>query len=330
MKTHTEAPDKETREYAKELRILEKEALKLGADDAVVLPADAVITDPRVRFKCMVPRCYMSGECAHCPPHGYSLDHVKEVVESHRWGVFFRVKVPGSVIAAKDIAKSINSGIMDPYGHTMNLGAHYILVFTITKLLQQKAVDLGMKTGAGFAAGNCRDALCHLRPVCRRLSGGPCRHPGLSSPSMESCGMDAFRMAAEAGWDIYPIGGTCTPKSVPRGNLMGLVMVAGPGDYVCPLDGATEKELSLPKHGAKKTGLKRMQRKTHLLKQSILAMQETNITLLQIPFLAMKGGVWTRLFLNLRKLEGGTMGALKRNRIMFTGRPGRGKTKTGG
>jgi hypothetical protein len=93
----------------------------------------------------------------------------------------------------------------------------------------------------GFTAGNCRDTFCHMQPVCRRLmSPEGCRHPGLSSPSLKASSIDALTMASRAGWDVYPIGGTCRPESVPHGTLMGLVLVAGREARVPPAqtDGA--------------------------------------------------------------------------------------------
>ena len=202
-----------------------KAALERGADDAVIIPSSDVIVDPRVRFKCMIPRCYMSGNCAHCPPHGYSIQEVRDIVAGFDWGVFFRVKVQNSIIAAKGLHHFIETGVADESGNLMNLGAHYILVFTIVKILEKRAQAAGFTTH-GFAAGNCRDPFCLLQPICQNLmTRNGCRNPELSSHSMESCGMDAYRMAARAGWDHYPIGGSCEPESVPHGSLMGLVLV---------------------------------------------------------------------------------------------------------
>jgi predicted metal-binding protein len=207
------------------LESLRKAALGHGADDAVIIPASDVIVDPRVRFKCMIPKCYMSGNCEHCPPHGYSTNKVKDIVSGYDWGVLFRVKVKSSIIAAKGIHKAIESGVVDKKGNVMNLGAHYILVFTIVKVLEKRSRESGYATN-GFAAGNCRDPFCLLQPVCQDLmTNKGCRNPDLSSYSMESCGMDAYTMAARVGWDHYPIGGSCEPESVPQGSLMGLVFV---------------------------------------------------------------------------------------------------------
>ena len=207
------------------LNTMQTTALACGADDAMIIPTSDVIVDPRVRFKCMIPRCYMSGSCAHCPPHGYSTKETRDLLAGFDWGIFFRVKVKSSFIAAKSIHKSIESGIMDNSGNALNLGGHYILVFTIVKVLEKMARD-SKYTTHGFAAGNCKDPFCHFQPVCQDLmTKKGCRNPDLSSYSMESCGMDVYKMAARVGWDQYPIGGSCEPDSVPQGSLMGLVLV---------------------------------------------------------------------------------------------------------
>ena len=204
---------------------LRKTALEKGADDAVTIPATDVIVDPRVRFKCMIPKCYMSGSCDHCPPHGHSTAEIREIVSGFDWGVFFRVKVKSSIIASKDLHEAVETGVADKSGNLMNLGAHYGLVFTIVKIIEKIACQSGF-AATGFAAGNCKDPFCLMQPVCQNLmTDKGCRNPQLSSPSMESCGMDVYTMAARTGWDQYPIGGSCEPESVPQGSLMGLVLL---------------------------------------------------------------------------------------------------------
>ena len=209
----------------KNFEALRQLALDLGANDSVIIPTSEVIVDPRVRLKCIIPKCYISGNCNHCPPHGYSIQEVRDMVSSYERGVFYRLKVKSSIIAAKNIADSISSGVMDDAGNAFNLGGNYILVSTITKLLQKRAMEMGLNSTRGFAAGDCRDIFCHLQPICQELmTKRGCRNSDFSSPSMESCGMDVFTMAARVGWDVYPIGGTCDPDSVPHGSLMGLVL----------------------------------------------------------------------------------------------------------
>jgi predicted metal-binding protein len=41
------------------LEPLRRTALDRGANDAVIISSSDVIVDPRARFKCMIPKCYM-------------------------------------------------------------------------------------------------------------------------------------------------------------------------------------------------------------------------------------------------------------------------------
>ena len=209
-----------------DVEFLRKSALMHGAGEAVTIQASDVIVDPRVRFKCMIPKCYMSGGCVHCPPHGLSVSEVRNIVSAYDLGIFFRVRVESKVMAASNLHNAIEHGIADNGGNLMTLGGNYILVFTIVKILEKCARQAGY-AAYGFGAGNCRDPLCFLQPVCQSLmSSKGCRNPHLSAFSMESCGMDAYTMAARVGWDHYPIGGSCEPDTVPRGSLMGIVLVS--------------------------------------------------------------------------------------------------------
>ena len=39
-----------------------------GAKDAVMISTEQIVIDPRVRLKCLVPPCSLSGICKYCPP----------------------------------------------------------------------------------------------------------------------------------------------------------------------------------------------------------------------------------------------------------------------
>jgi len=216
---------REEQNLDKRLQQLLKTALEAGASDARVIGPEDMILDPTVRFKCMIPPCLASGTCAHCPPHGNSLEDIKKTVARYEKAVFFRVLVDSRIIAGAGVSEGINQGRFDDQGHLLNLGAHYLLVFQIIALME-KRIRQWQYTPTGFAAGTCRDVLCHFHPVCKALgSKKNCRHPDLSRPSMESCGFDVYTMGANMGWDIFPIGGNCRPDDIPRGSLMGLVLV---------------------------------------------------------------------------------------------------------
>ena len=202
-------------------------ARERGANDALIIPATEVLVDPRVRFKCMVPKCFSTGTCSHCPPHGLSFRETRELVSRFRWGVFFRVLAKSAYVTEKSFYANYLSGTVDQKGNMLNVGGYCLLVYTIAKLLEKKAGELGYRQAQGFASGNCRDLFCRFQPDCQRLSSGRgCRHPGISIPSMESSGIDALTMAARAGWEVYTVGGSLGPADVPHGTFVGLTLFA--------------------------------------------------------------------------------------------------------
>ncbi len=209
------------------MEALRKMAITHGASNARVVSTADIPIDPRVRFKCMVPKCYMSGRCGHCPPYGYPIEKTINIMKNYSQGLFFHVRVESSIIAAKDISSVITSGKADDAGNLYSLGGHYMLVYTLVNMIRKKAIQIGFSRTEGFSASNCKDVLCFWKSGCQRLNGdGACRNPEMSAPSMESAGIDAFKLAAKSGWQVYPIGALCEPQSVKRGMLMGLVLVA--------------------------------------------------------------------------------------------------------
>lgn len=208
------------------LEFLREYALDRGADDALVIPASDVLVDPRVRFKCMIPKCYTTGDCSHCPPYGLSFRETRELISRYRWGIFFRVLASADITVEKTFSQNYLMGTIDEDANMLNVGVYCILVMTISDLLVKKSREIGYLSPKGFAAGNCRDMYCHFRPDCRKLmTGQGCRHPELSIPSMESSGIDVLTMASRVGWDVYPIGLNLDPETVPYGTFMGLTMV---------------------------------------------------------------------------------------------------------
>ncbi len=200
-------------------------ATSRGAEEAVVIPASEVIVDPRVRFKCMIAPCYESGICANCPPYGYSIEEVRSMVSAYQKAVFFRIAAKESEVASPSVAWGLEKAILDDEGACVMVGAYYMLCYQIVALIERRARQSGHKP-VGFTAGDCKEVLCFFHNACRAIKNkSKCRHPDLSRPSMEASGMDVYAMAANVGWDIYPIGGNCRPGDVPRGSICGVVLV---------------------------------------------------------------------------------------------------------
>ena len=57
------------------------------------------------------------------------------------------------------------------------------------------------------------------------MKGDKCRFALRSRPSMEAVGIDVYRLAAQLGWEIYPIASSLKANEVPHGLLAGIVVV---------------------------------------------------------------------------------------------------------
>ncbi len=296
-------------------------AVTHGADDVVIIPVSDVILDPRVRFKCMIPRCHTSGMCSHCPPYGHSNAEMKEILSQYRSGIFFRVTGKGDIIANPLIAQSILNNVLDDEGVSINIGPYYFLVFSIVKLLEREARTFGYRT-AGFAAGDCRDILCSLQFMCQRtLLNRSCRVPELSCPSMESCGMNVYTMAARSGWDIYPIKGNEETKDVPKGSLMGLVLVGESQSAGSIARTVTTGEKKLQSKKIKKSLLRRLHQWIRKEKNRLIAMKQYNISIKQLPLTIRERRMWMKVLRNFRALSGSWTGSLRLMLKVFEGRP---------
>lgn len=200
-------------------------ARKCGAKDTMMISTEKIIIDPRVRLKCLVPPCSMSGICKNCPPYGLSHEQTMRRINKYNNAIFFKVEVDSKIIADQEVGDAFREYKMDKSGKLLILGAYQLLVFQIVALIEKRAKELGYKP-SGYVAGSCKELLCFLHDNCTIMAAKkPCRHQDISRPSMESCGMDVFKMAAEVGWDIYPIGRSLNQDDVPRGILLGLVLI---------------------------------------------------------------------------------------------------------
>jgi predicted metal-binding protein len=186
-------------------------AQELGATDARAIPARQVTVDERVTLKCCVPKCFGYGTSANCPPHSMTPAETRQIVGMYRWGVAVKLEVPPEVIV-RDKA-TIEARV-----------AAYQTMFKIVNQIESAAFYDGHYLAVGFAAGSCKSTFCFDQD-CLVLKGQKCRLALRARPSMESVGIDCYRLAAELGWAIYPIGSDAKPSCIPYGTLMGLVLV---------------------------------------------------------------------------------------------------------
>jgi predicted metal-binding protein len=187
-------------------------ALELGATQARIVAADEIPVDERVTLKCRIPRCFGYGVSAHCPPHALKPDELRDILKKYHSAVFFIKDVPPEVIVRD--RSTIKERV-----------AAYQEVYKIVSEVESMAFYDGHYLAFGFAAGSCRHTFCSQQEGCLALEGKKCRFSLLSRPSMEAVGIDVYKMAAHAGWDIYPIGSNAKPEDMPKGTLAGIVIV---------------------------------------------------------------------------------------------------------
>ena len=187
--------------------------LELGATDAKIITTDMIEIDERVRAKCIYPKCGSYGTNAHCPPYAMDLDFVRKIVQNFQYAIFTMFKVPPEEIAGPEARAS---------GFTVR---GQMRNFEIVSKIEAEAFYDGYHLAVGFAGGPCKRAFCPNDECSALVPGQACRHPRRARSAMEGVGMDAFRMAAKVGWDIYPLGISTTPADVPHGTRLGLVLI---------------------------------------------------------------------------------------------------------
>jgi len=195
-----------------DLEAYKEKAMALGATQAAIVKAKDIIVDERVVLKCQIPRCFGYGTCAHCPPHTMKPGELRQLLEGYRWAVFFIVDVPSGIIV-RDKAT------------IKEREAAYQKIFHIVNDIESMAFYDGHYLSFGFAAGSCRHTFCSAQESCQALEGKRCRISLRSRPSMEAVGIDVYKMVAQSGWDIYPIGSGAKPEEIPKGTLAGIVIV---------------------------------------------------------------------------------------------------------
>jgi predicted metal-binding protein len=194
--------------------------------DAVIIRPESFFIDPRVPFKCAIPKCRSYGTCANCPPHAPSAEETQKLADCYRYAVFIKKVIRSGIVVGEHITLAAGTKKPDAAQKLIEAVQAYFAISKAVAALESMAFYDGYYLAMGFAAGSCKKTLCGKFPSCLVLEGKSCRHPNFARPSMEASGFDVFKMGAKVGWDVYPIGGTCQPGDVPQATLMGLILVA--------------------------------------------------------------------------------------------------------
>ncbi len=186
-------------------------ALDRKAKRVKVIPAHKIPLDVRVKYKCQYPVCRNYNTSINCPPHTASVEQMRELIQAYKYVVVLALDFPSERIVAEG-------------GEGDNIEDRRLMCYIVSAVESQAFYD-GYYFAMGFGAGPCRPTWCKGQ-TCRALEGKGCSFLGLARASMESVGIDVYRLATELGWDIYPIGRSCKPGDVPHGLRLGLVLIA--------------------------------------------------------------------------------------------------------
>jgi len=179
-----------------------------GATDAKIINSSDVIVDQRVKYKCQYPLCKSYGTSMNCPPYTAEVAETENLLKLYDYGVLIMFKYPADRM--KDKAKSV----LDRRNLTKAIAT-----------LESAAFYDGYYFSMGFGAGPCKGTWCSDQNSCSALEGKGCRYASFTRASMESVGIDVYKMAAKQGWDIYPIGSSCLATDIPEGTRVGLVLI---------------------------------------------------------------------------------------------------------
>jgi len=183
-----------------------KSAIELGAADAKIITTDAIVIDERVRAKCMYPRCNVYGAHANCPPYVPDIELIRKIVNNFNYAIFFKLDAPPETLVEGDIGFKQRN-------------------LEITSKIESQAYYDGYYLALGFGGASCKSTLCLDDECCALTLGQSCRHPLKARVTMHGVGMDVYKMATQAGWDIYPVGKSTQPSELPCISYLGLILI---------------------------------------------------------------------------------------------------------
>ena len=146
-------------------------ARRLGASDAAVVAAAAIVADEGLARFCLPPGCPHHGRSAGCPPHVKGPRAFREQLTSYRHALLFRID------ASVETLRSARNRKIFSRLHRIAAG------------VERGAMALGCPHARAFAGGSCRSLFCADQTSCRVVDdGGACRHPASARPSLSGYG----------------------------------------------------------------------------------------------------------------------------------------------
>ena len=188
-----------------------KLAVDAGITNAAIISTDQIVIDERVRMKCRFPLCTEYGSCMNCPPNTGTLDEMRERLALYKYAIVLKLDVDPARIVGK--AARGDEGVED-----------LIQLSKIINSVESAAFYDGYYFATGFSSASCHFIWCRGLE-CQAMAGKGCRFNARAYTSMESVGIDVFRLISSLGWDIYPLGMSATADACPHGSRCGMVLI---------------------------------------------------------------------------------------------------------
>ena len=203
---------KNTREFD----FLRTLALNLGATEAKIIPAGAVVVENRVVLKCRF-GCDDYGKKLTCPPFTVKVDEFRKMLKDYKYALIVKFKSPAE--ADKNVSRSL---LRSQYDSTMSRDLREkaskfwsnwkndkkrILMSVLE--LEKAAFNKGYTFAVGFTSGSC--GLCEKCNV----EAGICLHLTMARCPEHAVGVNMKKTAENAGMPItFPIKGKPEPTAL--------------------------------------------------------------------------------------------------------------------
>jgi predicted metal-binding protein len=190
------------------LQELVRKALDLGASDARIIPAHAIVVEDRFAEMCFSPQCPGYGLSSNCPPHAMKPDEFRGVLTHYERALVFKIDTPTEIL--------LSDGRLDVAKLTHEISAG------IERLAKKK----GFANSRGFAAGSCKMIFCKEHAKCIVLEKNEdCRFRDQARPSLSGLGVDFVALCKTIGWQFEKITMDTKPDDVPMGIMVGMVLI---------------------------------------------------------------------------------------------------------
>ncbi len=190
------------------LEHLSQTALKTGASSVAHLPADQIVVDERVRFKCLVPRCSNYGTNLMCPPNIFTVKEFKRILSGYQSALLLKIEshpesAPAGIIEKDNLAEAWKTGDQASdqdkdqgvNNYIQGLRNSQRRVYQMLGRLESICLNNGYPLAAGLAGGGC-----HLCSECAG-PGSACLHPFEARPAAEGLGVDVIATAKKQGFE---------------------------------------------------------------------------------------------------------------------------------